>query len=595
MVARRIVVHHRPVRFPRSLHVPLRDHVPPPGGRGAVASLAGLAAGLVLIAPASAATPFVVSPQAMGHTVVTLPAGGSLPAGTSIVAYVRPSSTIADAHAVGVCRVDPGGGGCASNVELPFPGPTGTGPRAVGRAHVAYNSVGGISVYANCFFCLGDSSADSHAVAWTSANGTGFTPTPLSGTTIIDGDGTGALITASLGGSLTGGAFVQASSGSASGRGRVQPLVGGPLPAPGDLSSAYIGYRSSVVRGVGNSLVYATSDGDRIRARSFVPFMGPASNPTPAQLASPASWSPLADVVAPEPGGVDTLTLARTAGDVYVGYRHIEGGSSSVRYRRFDWNGGGGVNRFGPAMPLHAVSGLDTDTDEPAIAGDPAGRVHAIWQAKNQDQPRLRYAVTDAAGNGPVVRGNLAVGEWFYDTQLDAGAGSAGLATWRSGGGGLDVLRAVALDPQPEPEPVPAPPPGGGGGGGSPAPPAPTPPKPAPAKERKTTVSVPGGTLSLGAPRGCVRPKGSYTVRISFVAKKRGSRRSNVVVKVTRADFYVDGKRRVSDRKAPFAARLKVTTRAGGRIQVKGVARLKVKKTSKPRTRTITTTIKVCG
>jgi hypothetical protein len=242
-------------------------------------------------------------------------------------------------------------------------------------------------------------------------------------------------------------------------------------------------------------------------------------------------------------------------------------------------------------MPLHAVAGLDTETDEPAIAGDPSGRVHAIWQAHNSDTRRLRYAVTDTAGNAPTVLGNLATGEWFLDTQLDAGNGTTGLATWRDGGGGMAALRAVSLDPRPEPVAGPGPVEGGGGGG--PTPPTPK-PKPAPSAERKTSVTVPGGTLSLGAPRSCVPPRSTYTVRMSFVAKKRGSRRGNVVVKVTRADFYVDGKRRVQDRKAPFAARLKVTTKAGGSIKLKAVARLKVKRTSKPRTRTIKTTIKVC-
>lgn len=550
-----------------------------------------LAATLGLTAPAGAATPFDVAPAAQGQTVVTLAAGG-----TSIVAYVKPSSTIAGAHAVGVCRVFAGASSCASNVELAFPGPTASGPVAVGRAHVATNNAGGISVYANCFFCLGDESSSAHAIAWTSADGTNFTATPLSGETIFDGDGTGALVTALVSGTPQG-AFVHASSGSGAGRGVVQPLVTGGIPAPADLSSAYIGYRSSVVRGVGNSMVYATSDGDGILTRSFMPFMGPTSVPTPGQIANTASWGPLVGVPSPEPEGADQLSLARTPNDVYLGYRYRDAGFSAVRYRRFDWTPG--VMQFGPAMTLHPIAGLDTDTDEPAIAGDASGRVHAIWQAYNSDTRRLRYARTDGTGNAPAVLGNLATGEPFLDPQLDAGLGTSGLATWRNGGGGMAPLRAVVLDPQPEP-PVANGDLGGDGGGGAELviPPPVTKKNPsakkAPAKEVRTSVSVPGGTLSLGAPRACVKPKGSYTVRMSFVAKKRGSKRSNVIVKVTRADFYVDGKRKAQDRKAPFAARLKVTSKAGKSIKVRGVARLKVKRTSKPRTRSIKTTIKVC-
>lgn len=560
-----------------------------PGRRRAVRlSLLALTTLATVPATAGAATPFEIAPAAQGQTVVTLPAG------TSYVAYMRPASVNPDWVSVGVCRVLPGASSCASNVELPFPGPTGSGPEPVGRAHVAYNATGGISVYANCFFCAGDTSSNGHAIVWTSTDGVSFSRTTLNGTTIFDGDGTGALITATVSGSPQG-AFVQASSGSGAGRGVVQPLVPGPLPSPVDLSSAYLGYRSSVVRGVGNSLVYATSDGDRIRTRSFVPFGGPTANPPVADIAWAPNWSPLTAVTSPEPDGVDTLTLARTAGDVYLGYRHRQDGVSSLLYRRFDWTSG--VQRFGPAMPLHPISGLDADTDEPAIAGDPSGRVHAIWQAYGGDTRRLRYAVTDGAGNAPTVLGNLATGEWFFDTQLDAGNGTSGLATWRGGGGGMNTLRAVSLDPQPEPQPAGPVDPGGGapGGSGDGVVVTPSPVKrKQPSKEVRTSVGVPGGTLSLGAPRGCVKPKGTYTVRMSFVAKKRGSRRGNVVVKVTRADFYVDGKRRVSDRKAPFAARLKVTSKKGRSIKVRGVARLKVKKTSKPRTRSIKTTIKVC-
>ncbi|MFA4929130.1 MAG: hypothetical protein WC558_11475 [Patulibacter sp.] len=555
--------------------------------RRSVALSVGAAFATAALAPAAAgaATPFDVAPGGHDQTVVTLSGG------TSYVAYRRPSSANPDVESVGVCRVFAGASSCATNVELPFPGPTGSGPEAVGRAHVASNDTGGISVYANCFFCLGDVSSTAHAVVWTSTDGVTFVQTTLNGSTIFDGDGTGALVTTSVGG-----AFVQASSGSGSGRGVVQPLVLGSLPAPADLSSAYIGYRSSVVRGVGNSMVYATSDLDRIRSRSFMPFMGPTSVPTPGQIANTASWSPLTEVASPEAEGVDALSLARTPNDVYLGYRHREAGVSSVLYRRFDWTPG--VTQFGPAMPLHPVSGLDTDTDEPAIAGDPAGRVHAIWQASNSDTRRLRYAVTDAAGNAPTILGNLATGEWFVDTQLDAGAGGSGLATWRGvSGEPQEPLRAVSLDPKPEPTTGGGGNPGGGGVGGGGGGGAVIPPpvkRKTPSKEVKTSVSVPGGTLSLGVPRGCVKPKATYTVRMSFVAKKRGSRRSNVVVKVTRADFYVNDKRKAQDRKAPFAARLKVTSKAGKSIKVRGVARLKVKKTSKPRTRTIKTTLKVC-
>lgn len=573
-------------------YVALPGSARPPGpGRRRVARVVVLGLVLAAVPPAAAgaATPFDVAPGGHDQTVVTLSAG------TSYVAYRRPSSADPAVESIGVCRVLAGASSCASNVELSFPTPTGSGPIAVGRAHVASNSTGGISVYANCFFCAGDVSSNAHAVVWTSVDGASFARTTLSGTTIFDGDGTGALVTTSVGG-----AFVQASSGSGAGRGVIQPLVPGSLPAPADLSSAYIGYRSSVVRGVGNSMVYATSDGDRIRSRSFMPFMGPTSVPTPGQIASTASWSSLVDVASPEFDGVDTLTLARTPNDVYLGYRHREAGTSSVLYRRFDWSG---ATQFGPAMALHPVAGLDTDTDEPAIAGDAAGRVHAIWQAYNSDTRRLRYAVTDAAGNAPTILGNLATGESFVDTQLDAGTGGSGLATWHGlTGGPGEPLRAVSLDPKPEPTPGGGGEPGGGtpGGGGiqgGPGGGAVTPPpvkRKTPSKDVKTSVSVPGGTLSLGAPRGCVKPKGTYTVSMSFVAKKRGSRRSNVVVKVTRADFYVNGKRKAQDRKAPFAARLKVTSKKGKSIKVRGVARLKVKKTSKPRTRSINTTIKVC-
>lgn len=75
----------------------------------------------------------------------------------------------------------------------------------------------------------------------------------------------------------------------------------------------------------------------------------------------------------------------------------------------------------------------------------------------------------------------------------------------------------------------------------------------------ETTVTLGGTELSLATPKGCVTPPKRITARVTArnkhgISKKRFDfvRR----VKILRANFYLDGRRRVTDKRAAFKAKL---------------------------------------
>lgn len=125
--------------------------------------------------------------------------------------------------------------------------------------------------------------------------------------------------------------------------------------------------------------------------------------------------------------------------------------------------------------------------------------------------------------------------------------------------------------------------------------PAPKPTEPAPkpkAPERRTaTQTFAGGTITFSFPGTCVAPGSSFTVRLAF---KRSKRKGNVFVKVFSTRFFAQEKSVFLDRKAAFAAVIKVVkARSGTTYRLRARATLKVK-TGKPRARSIRATVKVC-
>lgn len=120
------------------------------------------------------------------------------------------------------------------------------------------------------------------------------------------------------------------------------------------------------------------------------------------------------------------------------------------------------------------------------------------------------------------------------------------------------------------------------------------PPPPAPTVTNKTTsVSVSGGIVTLKSPKSCVPVGSRFTVTMSF--KRKSTSRTGKVIKIIQVVFYIDGKKRVTDKKAPFAQRLSVRSfKAGSTHKLKARATMKVRH-GKPPTKSIQTTFKVCG
>ena len=108
---------------------------------------------------------------------------------------------------------------------------------------------------------------------------------------------------------------------------------------------------------------------------------------------------------------------------------------------------------------------------------------------------------------------------------------------------------------------------------------------------KRTSATVVGGTVTLGSPRVCVPASALFRATLAF---KRATRAGTKVVKVTRVDFFIDGKRKKIDRKAPFAQRLTVRgLKAGSTHTLRARAYLKVRGGKSP-TKSISTTFTVC-
>jgi Bacterial Ig domain len=106
------------------------------------------------------------------------------------------------------------------------------------------------------------------------------------------------------------------------------------------------------------------------------------------------------------------------------------------------------------------------------------------------------------------------------------------------------------------------------------------------------TVQVPGGSITLGSPRACVAPGGSFTATLSF---KKSTKKGTKKVKVTKVEFYIDGKKVKTDSKAPFRQTLTVKKlKAGTKHTLKGRATIKVKKGKSPK-KSVNATFSVCA
>jgi len=107
-----------------------------------------------------------------------------------------------------------------------------------------------------------------------------------------------------------------------------------------------------------------------------------------------------------------------------------------------------------------------------------------------------------------------------------------------------------------------------------------------------TTTIVPGGRITLRGPRSCVRVGKTFGATLSF---KRSRKKGAKKIKITRVDFFIDGKRVKIDRKAPFSQRLSVKSYLpSSRHTLKARAYIKVKRGKSPK-KSITTSLQVCS
>jgi hypothetical protein len=99
----------------------------------------------------------------------------------------------------------------------------------------------------------------------------------------------------------------------------------------------------------------------------------------------------------------------------------------------------------------------------------------------------------------------------------------------------------------------------------------------------------------LTVPSACVRKGTRFSVTLSIKKRTKGKAAGNVLVKVTKVVFAIDGKTVKTDRSAPFRARLTVTRTAtsGSRIKLRAKAYLTIHG-GKRRAKSITAAVKVC-
>jgi hypothetical protein len=530
-----------------------------------VTAIAALAATALAAAPAGAATPFSAG-SGLGPNVAVGPDGSG-----HVVWQIRQDGP----DAVGYCRVPKGGGACDRAHRLQFPG---TDPLGGETAQAVVAPDGRIHIYASCFDCPDHDPGVSWLThRWTSsANGDAFAPPALVARG-IDFAGRGAYRPASQLNEV----FVAAAAGSGTGHDRLQAMD---LSAP-TASVPFHGFSLSshsgeVARDPNTPGFVAVADD--LHDLRFAYYSG-ASPMGVAQLNAPGNWTADRPIDGPDED-VSNPRLAGGTSGLFLAYRRNVGGDFHVGLRRYD----GPAHAFTAPAYIQGGSGIDVDeVFDVDLAQDAAGRLHAVWHSGYQND-RLRYTRSDDGGATFSAPANLAASEVFARPRVAAGADGQGFATWQDGGGS-GAIRVVALDPQPEPAAPPQ------------APPAAKPPAPPGApplyggRTRTRYVNGVGGTkLGIEVPRGCLLPGQRYRVTLKI---KRAKRKGRVVVKIRKATFYVQSKLKKTDKKAPFRQVLQVDSRAarGGAIKLRVRAFIKVGKGKKRRSKSIHTTLRVCG
>ena len=499
---------------------------------------------------ASAATPFTAGGGNEPAVAVGLDGAGH------VVWQVTGANT-----RIGYCRVSAQAGACNRSETLSFPGTAAAAD--AGRPQVFTPSTGRVVIFATCSQCGTPPNTTNRTYKWTSTdNGSSF-GAPLE---IGRGPTTGGFGTLLADESFVG---VEGSQAKAA------ELTG---VAPIQFTTFVTTFGSDIARDlVSGHLVAVTNNLSVIRNGAFR-----GATLSVAQVNDSSNWVTDQGLAPPQDPENRGQSLAAGPRGVFMTYETRLGGDERAGLRKYDsaaWN-------LGPPTYVEGTDPIDADPNDVDAFQDAAGRLHLAWQS-DHDGGRLRYRVSDTAGNNLTAAANLAARDSFIEPELGAAGNGQGFVTWTSGA----EVRVVALDPQAEAVPPVATPPT-----------APAEPAPTPVSKVGTTYSgpnrvrvtrVPGASITFTAPRGCVAAGQRFRVRLVW---KRQKRKGNLFVKIFRTDFYVGRKIVRKDRKAPFVHTQTVSAgaTAGSTVSVRARAFIKVKRGRGPK-KSISTTVRVCS
>jgi hypothetical protein len=370
----------------------------------------------LLPAAAQAATPFTAGSGEEPSVAV-----GS--DGTGHVAWVTTEENVK----VGYCRVSPGAEACNRAELLSFA--ISADANNAGRATVFAPAPNKVVIVAGCWNC--PSGIVDRTYRWISTDNGATFEAPGEVDNGFETNGFGAWLEGP--GVPFPGIFVGASNSHV----KAQTTAGG--EGVQYATGGIFVYGPQVVRVPGTTkLVAATNDLEEVRYGVYngtfltVPFINTA-----------ADWETDKTLSGAEGDNSDTSLNAGPNG-VTLAYEEGQSVQARVGLRRFDPS----TNTFGGPTYVQGGDGIDQDgLQEPDSFQDPSGRIHVAWSSL-YDGGRLRYVVSDTAGNNFSAAATLARGEGFNEPELAAGGDGRGFATWTPGISG--PIRVVPLDPQAE-------------------------------------------------------------------------------------------------------------------------------------------------
>lgn len=380
--------------------------------RWSIRVLLTMAACLAMPAAAQAAVPFTAG----SGSDPTVAVGSD---GSGHVVW----ETAGDNVMVGYCRVSPGASACNRTELLGFG--ASTAANSAGRARVFTPAPNKVVIVAGCWNC--PTGVQDRTYRWISTdNGTSF-GAPVEIDAVLGTEGFGAWLDDV-------GAFVAASGSRV--KAEAAPVAGeGVQYASGPLFV----YGPEVARVPGTKkLVAATNDLEEVKYGVYV-----GDSLIAADINAAIGWQSDKTLSGAEGDNSDT-SLGAGPNGVTLTYLEAQSTPDRIGLRRFDF----ASNSFGGPVYVDGEDPIDDNPHEPDSFQDAAGRIHVVWGSL-YGGGRLRYRVSDSAGNNFTATANLATSETFTQPEIAAGAGGGGFVTWTPGTSG--AIRVVPIDPQPEP------------------------------------------------------------------------------------------------------------------------------------------------